>query len=56
MEKDMSDSNGKKDKKSKSVVFDKEIKLHELTALRNIESKKGKDRTPRLDQKLASCL
>jgi polyphosphate kinase 2 len=42
----MSDSNGKKDKKSKSVVFDKEIKLHELTALRNIESKKGKDRTP----------
>jgi polyphosphate kinase 2 len=46
MEKDMSDSNGKKDKKSKSVVFDKEIKLHELTALRNIESKKGKDRTP----------
>ena len=42
----MSDSNGKKDKKSKSIVFDKEIKLHELTALRNIESKKGKDRTP----------
>ena len=42
----MSDNNGKKDKKSKSVAFDKEIKLHELTALRNIESKKGKDRTP----------
>ena len=35
--------NGKKDKKSKGIRSD--IKLQELTALRNIDSKDGKDRT-----------
>jgi len=35
--------NGKKEKKSKSVKSD--IKLQELTALRNIDSKESKDRT-----------
>lgn len=42
----MGDDSGKKTKKSKNGTTEKNLKLQELTALRNIDSKKSKDRTP----------
>ena len=46
MEKDMGDDSDKKTKKSKNGKDESKIKLQELTALRNIDAKKDKERTP----------